>query len=39
MELKTVVPENGKKIGDKEEKNKNDVKPTVEEAFRFLEEN
>jgi hypothetical protein len=25
MELKTVVPENGKKIGDKEEKIKSDV--------------
>ena len=34
MELKTVVPENGK-IDDKEEKNKHDLEPTVEEAFRF----
>ena len=39
MELKTVVPENGKKIDDKEEKNKHDVEPIVEEAFRILEEN
>jgi polyhydroxyalkanoate synthase subunit PhaC len=39
MELKTVVPENGKRIGEKERKNKHDVQPTVEEAIKILEEN
>ena len=35
MVLKTVVPENGKKIDDKEEKNKHALELNVEEAFRF----
>lgn len=39
MELRTVVPENGKRIGEKERKEKHVVKPTVEEAIKILEEN
>jgi polyhydroxyalkanoate synthase len=39
MELKTVVPENGKTIGKKERKENHGVKLTVEEAIKIIEEN
>jgi polyhydroxyalkanoate synthase len=38
MKLKSVVPDKGKKMLEKEEKIKHEKKPTVEEALRILEE-
>ena len=38
MKLESVVPGNGKKMLEKEEKTKHEKKPTVEEALRILEE-
>lgn len=39
MKVETVVPDKGKKMIEKEEKNKHEKKPTVEEALRILAEN